>query len=439
MKKMISVILALIMVFSCFSVLPVLAADGNAVTDGGFTLGDLIDQEEFSKALNNFKPMDVPAEDYTDIDAILNASDSVAYNKFINESMFGLSVDFLYNDTTELQWRNVNISKDDLALGSANINVYLKRVINQYYGGSKLYTAENATKIANFIGHLLFPNYRDVTIVFPGTTAVNIEDFYGKIVDSCGLSNLVQKNWCDKPSLNIKPLMSVLGVNHNNMLPSEYTDGYRLSKKIVRYAVEKIFNEGPLKYVIDLVWSFARTYHLFLYEPMAALLNLKIVASGIDAEEFRDMTKMANLLINNCNTDGSSPSDTLQIATMPLRRFGMAKDTTEVFMYLVIYCNINLRHKNNNAILSTAKENILSLIPMNADEKAKVGMIYDGLILGNTTELISNMGTMFSENLNNIPSDLWDGLKRTIIKFLERITYLFDNIVRTILGEKNFG
>ncbi len=151
MKKTISLILVAVMLISSFFCFNVSAEEGSAL-DG--ILSDITNMENFENAIiNSTSGFEFPEEGDMEVDQMISEG-------MIAGEMLGISVDFLYNSKSDLMWKDVSVSKDDIALASANLNTYLKRVLYNKYGGFNLYTMKNnaasvyATKIANFLGNM---------------------------------------------------------------------------------------------------------------------------------------------------------------------------------------------------------------------------------------------------------------------------------------------
>ena len=247
MKKIVALILTLTMLMSCGFILPVSAAE--AETDGGFSItGFLASQENvdaFKEAISNYDPNKMPAPDTENIDELL------ASGQLDNCSMLGITIDFLYNSTKTLQWGNLYerdsdgniiyygengvevppseggqpklaITKGDIALAKANLNMYLRRVLSTNYSGDNLFTDEIATLLTNMLGKMFYPNYVEQTVTFPGTQRVTEDEFYKTIVQKSGFGDLLQSNWCDQPKVDFTPVLVLFGLSLDDILDSEY-------------------------------------------------------------------------------------------------------------------------------------------------------------------------------------------------------------------------
>ena len=472
MKKLISILLTLSMLvsFACFTQ----ASAVDAVNQGGFNLGVLDGEQELGNALENFNPDSITASS-NDVFALLEkgAFDSVdtlftwsAENSNF-DSEVDYVVDFFYNSKAELAWGNQVLDengasiKGDVALTSANINAHLKRILNNKYGGQNLYLKNSnpsvkdaddyASAIATFIYNLINPTggeYKKISIVFPGTETVSEDTFYGTIVEKSGLDDVLQYNWCNQSKINFKPVLYVIGIDFDDILDSEYLDGFRLGKKIVRYVIEKFLNAGPINYFLDLAWAYSRAYNASLYEPTMALLNMKIAdrlsntdKEAMTVEDLQTLTGLVNLIFNNFDSTDTSK---LQFMTLPVRRIGMAKDTTEVFLVLLTYLNLNSRVGNNAQLLKN-KSALTAIFGSDTVGAA----FYDSVFLaeyktndGNPSTIegfIDSYTAMYQDAIDHAPRDIIESVKRTLQKILKFIADYFDNLFKILTGEKQFG
>lgn len=422
MKKTISLILALAMILSCFFSFNA-SAEGGAL-DG--ILSDITNMENFENAIiNSTSGFEFPEEGDMEVDQMISEG-------LITGEMLGISVDFLYNSKSDLMWKDVSVSKDDVALASANLNTYLKRVLYNKYGGFNLYSMKDnaasvyATKIANFLGNMFYPDFEEVTIQFYGTETVTEDEFYSEVVKKSGFGDVLQHNWCNQGRFDFRPMIETWGLSTESVLKSEYYDGFRLGKKLVSAVINKFLSEGPISAFINILNIYSKSYMLYLYDATLALFSAKIAAGVVSPEDIRSIDGLMNLIVNNNNPDDT---EKLQFVAMPSDRFRIAKDTTELFLYFIVYSNINCRYKNNTNVVESYKQVI---------EDDKVDMIIDVLLKGDLSQLVFSLGDLFQENLQQVPTDFLSRITDTISKFIKMIADYFDNLFAIIMGEKEF-
>lgn len=425
MKKTLSTLLALIMIFSCFFCVPVSAAE--AAEDDSSMIEDIFNNasnmEGFKESLNN-ATSGFDIKEGSDINKMLADGE-------ISGEMLGISVDFLYNSNDPLFWDIVSVSKGDIALANANLNMYLRRLLNDKYGGFNLYLMKDdaasryATSIANFLGNMFIPDFEEVTIKFNGTETISEDEFYGAIVEASRFDDVLQYAWCNR-GFDFRPVLETFGLSSENVLTSEYRDGFRLGKKLVKATISKFLSEGPVNAFLNILRVFSRSYVLYLYEPIRNLFNQKLAAGIITEEELRTLEGLLNLIFNNNN-----PEDTtkLQFATAPTRRFKIANDNTELFLYFIIYSNINSKHKNNSAVIESYKSSI-------SDERVKT--IIDVLLRGDLTEFVLDLSSLVQENINAAPNDILGSIKQFFAQMFKKIIDFFDMWFAILTGEKEY-
>lgn len=419
MKKAISLFLALAMIFSCMS-FSVSAEESSALDD---ILNDVTNMENFENAVLNSSSGFVFPEGDMEVDQMIEEG-------LIEGEMLGISVDYLYNSSNQLFWSNVSVSKDDVALAMGNLNTYLRRELNDKYGGFNLFTMVDnkasiyATNIANFLGNLFYPDFTPVTIQFTSSETVTEDEFYGAIVEKSGFGDILQYNWCNQGRVDFRPLLEIWGLDLDNVLKSEFKDGYRLGKKLIPAVINKFLSEGPVNALAEIINIYSKSYIVYLYDAMVALFSMKISAGVVDPEELKTMEGLVNLIVNNNNPDDLSK---LQFVTMPTKRFRIAEDKTELFLYLLLYANINCRYKNNTEVINSMK-----------GDDERINTMIDVLLKGDLNDFVMDLGDLFKENLQEAPNDIFTSLINTIAKYIQKIMNYFDNLFAIITGEKEF-
>ena len=438
MKKVISTVLALVMIFSCFTCGLTVSAEeeGGSLLDG--IINDATNLENFQNAvLGGGVGFDYKAKnEYYDVDQMITDGK-------IGGQMLGISVDFLYNSNEPLYWKDIVISKDDLTIASGNINTYLKRIIREKYGDGKLYSMEKnelgipyasyyATNIANFLGNLFYPDFEEVTINFEGTKTVEEDTFYAAIVRQSGFAELLQLNWCNQGYIDFRPALETWGLLSGNLVASEYESGYRLSKKLVAAVINKFISEGPVAAFMNILNVYAKSYKTYLYDATLALFNLRIAAGDIDRVELESLHGLFNIVFNGNNPKAT---DKLQFVQMPTDRFALAKDKTELFLYVLLYANINAQYCNNTAIFNGFKDTILAS-DLTDEQKSNVNAIIDALLKGDVSGLVDKLSGLVMYNIQETPNDWMNAIKNAIASFFKKIADYFDNLFKILTGEK---
>ncbi|MGN0467471.1 MAG: hypothetical protein ACI4GY_01945 [Acutalibacteraceae bacterium] len=446
MKKFIALFLSVLMMLSSFAVIGF--AEGEAVVPEETTAAEektnvdkLVDAIGFEEALKNFNSdgTEIPSE-YLDGENQYDIEKLLADGVLDNVNMLGLSVDFLYNSTDTLIWPTLSVTKSDLALAKANLNMYLLGVLKKKIGsvGSvKLFTAENATAISNFIGKRINPDFTPVTLT--GDKYSSEEGFYEGIASASGLADVIQHNWCDQTKVNFKPLLYVLGFDFgdDNMLgESKLKSGDRIAKTLVKSVITRVLEKGPIEYVLTVISNMAKTYSMFMLEPLKALFKGHIVRGTITEEELGTMKGLFNLISNLNNPDDTQH---IQFISVPTYRFALATsvkgsasststDTTEMFLYMMLYLNLVGKNKSNGNAVEIMKENVLSS-DLEDKDKSNINIIINGLFLGDLSEMVGILDDLVIDNLDQTKTTIMENIYNFFASFFKNIANIIKKII----------
>lgn len=436
MKKFISLFLAVVMTVTCFSgVFSASAADEGSKLDD--FIGDMTNMESFQNAiLGGNLGFDFSEEDQLDINNMIN-------NSQINAEMFGISINDLYSGKAVINWNNFPINKGDLALAIANVNSYLVRIFKEKFGNGKIlsmemsrhgtsYASYYATSIANFLGNLFYPDFKEVKIEFEGTQLeVSEEDFYAEIVRQSGFGLLIDTNWCEKAKVDFRPFMETFGLTSDKILQSEYTNGYILGRKLVKSTVEKFIYDGPLTTALSIIDAFSKAYKTHLKGTVEALFANRLSAGEIRLSDLDSLHGLFNIVFNGNNPDAA---DKLQFVQMPVASFVRSESSTELFLYIMMYSAINVNYKNNRAVAEDMKIKVDSLDVTDEDKNIFKCMV-DAVFKGDINGLASNIESIFSANIEKIPDDFLSAVKNAIVSFFKKVAAYIENLMKFFSGE----
>ena len=439
MKKFLSIFLALIMTFSCATVF------AGAID---FDLGSLQQdaQNAYLNGLSGGLAGSMNLDNGVDVEALLQSG------ALDNVDMLGLDIDFLYHSTEELMWSKLRVSKADIALTKANINTYLSTAlydtIGDYDDVNKLVKAANATKIANFIGHILDPDFVDVVITdlavedsgfyYDSFDVVNV--FYTKIARYSGLIDAIQTNWIDS-NVNFSPILYLLNFSFGDDMmlgKSKLSNAERIAPVLIKSVIKNVCEIGPLEYILRVVSQLSLTYSTCMYEPIKALVQAHVSKGNITEDELRTLRGLLNLIING---NDKNRTDKLQFISAPSYRFASCAspdgvDTTTMFLYGLVYMTLVGKNGSNSTAVAAMKAKVNSNGRLSSDQKKTICAIYDGIIMNNLTGLIDQMSTMMGDNIDEVGESLWRVFINFFKNYWRNVTLFFNKLFDSL---SNFG
>lgn len=450
MKKFLSILLSLTLIISSLSV-AVFAADNEG--EDKTTVDKIVDSIGFEDSLKDFNFNGLP-EDFADGDA--DIEDLIQSGALDDVSLLGLTVEYLYGSSDRLLWREVTVSKGDLSLAKANLNMFLLYMLRDMYGTNsspKLYTRENAQTFINVLGKILNPFFKEVTLGNEGRYSVcdTEEGFYKIVAEESGLTDIIQHNWCGqygKPNgVNFKPLLYCLGFKFDDDLMlgnDKIYNGERVARTLLKSIVVNILQQGPIEYLLTVISSVAKTYNLFLKDAVEGLFSLQFNEGRITPQELGTLKGLFNLFFN-----GNDPADTdhLQFISAPTYRFAMATsikdsasssttDTTEMFLYMLLYLNLVGKYKSNAQVVENIQNSIASSGKIPQSRKDSLISILGATFLGDTQGLVGMLDDIALDNFDDFKTGTQNTLKEFLASFFKRFADIIKKMINSII---NFG
>ena len=343
------------------------------------------------------------------------------------------------------------LGKGEISLIRANTNLYLKRIISNYWGGGRFYTNENMVTLINFIGTLLNPNF---TLLPEGYrpiedhVSMDAYTFFGKVVELSGLAAIIDANWCRQSGMEFIPLMGALGVHTDSLLTGEKTEGYYVGRRLLTDMFSE-FCSSPLTYVLNVIWAFSKEYSTTYQDAFRSLFTVRFsqLGSQYSEEELATVTGAFNFLTEVIDsvthqTHKSPLGDNLVFGKIPASKFASAVDHDELFLMVLCYLDINHIYKNNEIVL----ENIWISFEeaagstLTEDEMTTVKSFYDNFVRGKFTMkgfLKDMLEDVTNVNIGQLENDFMNSIKVSISNLMKKIVDAIDNFVRILLGEKD--
>lgn len=436
MKKLLCVFMAVMMLFSSVAVIGVAAADGYAAKN--------------------------PITDSFD-----------SYEEFVDENgdkeIYGYTYKLIYEDKGAIDWSKIDIhfekdgipaqsTRSSISLALSNMNNHFKRLMTNFFGGSKLYTEEYATDIANFIGRMLYPDFKSVTVKFPGGTTPNEDDFFKFVADASGIVPLIQTNWIDA-NIDFKAFFKAFGIDTNSIISHTYSDARKMGATLIKGAITYMLSYGPLEAMYRVLDEFTCNY-FSLYETASALFRLKINAGkrvpGTDANG--NVNRRAYTADELGSVEGllSFVFDGVieyEFFTFPRARIALENDKPEKLLTLMMYFAINYRYKNNAAVIDRLAQKIKSFIYEGGRYSGagysyeditaatdKIDPIIDVIFKGDITlDTVSLISALTQEHIDETPNDIFTAFMNWLSKIMRMISDYFDYVLKVITGEHQYG
>lgn len=332
--------------------------------------------------------------------------------------------------------------------------------------GTKKAANENAIKIANFIGNLLYPNFVEIpsgTEIFTDNKSMKLYDFFVKVSEISGLATILQDNWCNANTFDVKDVMQAVGVNIDKyvLLDIETEKGEYMGARILTDMFKSFYN-NPVLYVEQLIQKFCKSYNYSFQKAIEALFVLKYPSmaaksrSGdyphLDAYTGSELQSVDGLLqfIADCiyaeNVDaGKSNATRFTFAPLPVNRIVNAPDADELHLYMLCYMDINrvcasVNEKNGTYVVNSTKINDFINKVVSAHDVSgieKTAKVFRSLFLGEltTTDILSfHLGELTQSTVESFSTGFMGNIKNAIAMLVQKFTDAMDSFMNVLFG-----
>ncbi len=357
----------------------------------------------------------------------------------------------------------LDIKSADITLLFGNVNMFLLRMMKSRYSDFRFYTQKNAVMSINFLGNLFYRNFNEVPADIKlftnndyiyskdGDNYVDEDVFFQKVAEYSGLINLIQTNWVDygDARANYRPLLLLIGVTEDYLLPSEYYRGDKIAPAILKSAFTRIMGEGPLAYFTSLLDSLSRAYLIEYYDAIKLLFKQK--EGLISDEDLRTLDGLLNLIFND---NDKNELNKIQFAPLPQVRLANAENKSEFYLTLLIYMNINANYRNNKNVISnfvTRKiinnGSISGTDTVGEDgkiaysEKTRLKNIINGVCGDNIESVFTDptLVELMMENIIGKPNEIRSNLGEAFARIIKKIADWFQMWIDIFTGKLEFG
>ncbi len=381
----------------------------------------------------------------------------------------------VHNDYTNRDEIHYNyyydFTKGSFSLIRANANNQIINTISKTWKSDTLcadtQTAnENAVIIANFIGNLLYADFVEIpegTKVFTDNKKMNIYDFFTKVTEISGLDDILQANWCNVNTFNVKDVMKALGVNiaDDVLLNVETEKGVYMGARILTDMFRE-FYENPVVYVEQLLQVFCKSYSYSFQRAVEALFVQKypsIAAKShtnsypkldkYDGTELKSVDGFLNF-ITDCiyvkNVDaGDTSAKKFAFAPLPVNRMVTAADIDELHLYMLCWLELNRVYGDNTAVIEEFIKDIVAGLKANyrssTNSKPKdiqaTEKVLRTMFLGEFTMIdvfTFHLSTLTDNTINNFAPSFFNNLKNSIVTLFQKFIDAMDSFMNLLFG-----
>lgn len=463
MKKILSLLMALVMLLSCFSAFSVSAEEGGNLSDMLYTEDTIT---AASSALKNFYVSGLPDR----FDGSFAEFKNSSYWNSVN--LLGMDLDFLYSDDSPLIWGMLDvyvkdaegnvipgpegapvarITPDDISQAMTNIGIYLQRVVYSLYGGLNLYTVENAIALSNFIGKMFYPDFAVLNpanfVGIFGNATPSAVQFYKAVATLSGFDKIIGQNWVPRGKGYCESVVTVLGGSYVSFPSDYYNDPLLLSSKLLEAIVNKFVAVGPIDYIYDFITSFS-SYTQTYYEPFISLFSLKSSSFGgnITDEEKYTFNGLLKLMLCDCN-NGTQPcvaesglGNHFCAFEFPTERFNSTSDKNERLIYLFYYFNLAGRYKGNREYIQSIEGKVRNNLKLSVVDMDKICALINGFFLNEFPVAVDvAVVPLYKENISTATTSIFDRMKNSLMIFLKKIADYFEYLRKIFSGYLEYG
>ena len=381
----------------------------------------------------------------------------------------------IHNDYTNRDEIHYNyyydFSKGSFSLIRANANNQIINTISKTWKNDALFkdteTAnKNAVKIANFIGNLLYPNFVEIpegTEVFTDNKKLDAYDFFARITEVSGLEDILQNNWCEARTFNVKDIMKALGVNiaDDVLLNVETEKGVYMGARILTDMFREFF-ENPVVYVEQLIQLFSKSYGYTYQRAIEALFVQKYPSMAAksregaypkldpyNGSELKSVDGLINFITDCIYVEkvdaGQTNAKKFSFAPLPVNRIVNAADADELHLYFLCWFELNRVYGENKAMIETFISDIVAALKANyrssTNSKPKdieaTEKVLRTLFLGEFTMVdvfTFHLGTLTDNTINNFTPSFFNNLKNSIVTLFQKFIDAMDSFMNLLFG-----
>lgn len=409
--------------------------------------------------------------------AVLAGYDYAYENKTADQTLFAGIVEkkvYFINPFTnkeEVHYEYAyKLEKGDFGLMRANSNNQLVKVIRTIWGDGAIYSSpkiatQNAIKFVNFIGNLVNESFTEVESgtykPFANKVRVTRDEFFEEVAVASGLADILQAKWCNAKGFDVRRIMSAFGVNVDSetILDSELTKGNKMGRRILADMYTDFFAD-PVGYVTRLVQLFCKNYDTYYAKAFKELFSVKFrymmelsaanTSDNLPSYTGSELDTVDGLMgfIADCTyiMDGNLYEPRFTFAPLPAKRFASAKDTNELYVYVLCYLELNRIYNDNAAMITNFINNSINkfqelYFPSDSEKRLDdieaVKIVFDSMFNGKLTfnEIFTIHVGLFTQNtIDNFSNNFFSSIKQAIANFFQNFLTAIDKIMNSLFG-----
>ncbi len=381
----------------------------------------------------------------------------------------------IHNDYTNRDEIHYNyyydFSKGSFSLIRANANNQIINTISKTWKNDALFkdteTAnKNAIIIANFIGNLVYPNFVELeenAVIFTDNKKMDAYDFFAKVTEVSGLDDILQNNWCNVNTFNVKDIMKALGVNvtEDVLLNVETEKGVYMGARILTDMFRE-FYENPVVYVEQLIQLLSKSYSYSYQRAIEALFIQKYPSMAAKSTDSRypaldrytgaELTTVDGLInfIADClyvkRVDaGETNAKKFGFVPLPTVRIVNAADIDELHLYFLCWLELNRVYGDNKVMIENFISDIIAGLKANykssTNSKPKdieaTQKVLKTLFLGEFTMIdvfTFHLSTLTENTYNNFAPSFFNNLKNSIATLFQKFIDAMDSFMNLLFG-----
>ena len=422
-----------------------------------------------------------------DYDACAEALSGYNYQyglKDVDKEIFGDIIEekvIVYNSYTKKDEVHYNyyydLTKGTFSLMRVNGNNQIINTICKTWKTETLFEnkspdeiSKNAIKIANFIGKLLYPNFTEIpadTVVFTDNKSIDAYDFFVKVTDISGLDDLLQDNWCNANTFEVKDIMQAVGVNidKNVLLNVETEKGLYMGARILTDMYRE-FYKNPVLYVEQLLQNFCKNYTYSFQRAIESLFILRYPSMtaksrsgaypGLDPYSGIELNSVDGLLnfIADCLyvtrvEEGGNKYEKFNFAPLPKTRIATAGDADELHLYMLCYFELNKIYEDNGAMINSFINNLIAKL-RNDYVPSEAELLIEGKdAVGETEQVLRSIfidelkmvdvlsfhtGVLTENTIASFPTNFFSNIKNSSAALFQKFIEAMDSFMNLLFG-----